>query len=69
MDEKAGKKYEVLRDEKNAYIASSGDSRGFSQGDMMTVWMKFPAPPPDTRAATLVVNGMPPFDDLPIQGQ
>lgn len=73
MDLGAGKKYEVLKDEKGTYIAAlrSGWSDRWYQdlppGDTYTLWMKFPAPPPDVKTVTLQLPGMPPFEDLPIQ--
>jgi hypothetical protein len=73
MDLAAGKKYEVLKDEKNAYIAalrSGYNERWFETlkpGQTFTLWMKFPAPPPDVKSVTLQVPGVPPFEDLPIQ--
>lgn len=73
MDTAAGKKYEVLRDERGSYIAAlrTGYSDRWYQnlepGQTYTVWMKFPAPPPETRTITLQVPGVPPFEDLPIQ--
>lgn len=73
MDADAGKKYEVLRDEQDRYIAglrSGWDNRWYQTlepGQAFTVWMKFPAPPPEVRAVTLQVPGMPPFEELPIQ--
>ncbi|HEX9945458.1 MAG TPA: hypothetical protein VGG03_25885 [Thermoanaerobaculia bacterium] len=73
MDLAAGKKYEVLKDEKGSYIAAlrSGwnnrwyDKLGPTQS--FTLWMKFPAPPPDVKSVTLQLPGVPPFEDLPIQ--
>ena len=73
MDLGAGKKYEVLRDEKGVYIAalrSGWSDRWYEKlppGGTYTLWMKFPAPPPDVKAVTLQVPGVPPFEDLPIQ--
>ncbi|HEX6899814.1 MAG TPA: hypothetical protein VF789_08875 [Thermoanaerobaculia bacterium] len=73
MDTTAGKKYEVLRDEKGTYIAAlrSGYSDRWYEylqpGQTYTVWMKFPAPPQETKTITLQVPGVPPFEDLPIQ--
>ena len=73
IDTGAGKKYNVLKDEKNIYIASlrSGwDNRWYESlkpGESYVVWMKFPAPPPETKAITLQLPGMPPFEDLNIQ--
>jgi hypothetical protein len=60
----------VLQDEKGAYIASS---TGLITEDVgaqgITVWMKFPAPPLETKTATLAMPEIPPFEDLPIQDQ
>ena len=73
IDTGAGKKYQVLKDEQNSYIASlrSGYS-DFWYDEMapsasQTIWMKFPAPPPDVKSITLQMPGAPPFDDLQIQ--
>jgi hypothetical protein len=73
MDLAAGKKYEVLKDEKGTYIAAlrSGWSNRWYQdlepGETQTIWMKFPAPPAEVKSVTLQVPGAPPFEDLPIQ--
>jgi hypothetical protein len=73
MDLGAGKKYEVLKDEKGTYIAalrSGWADRWYDKlapGQSFTLWMKFPAPPPDVKSVTLQLPGMPPFEDLPIQ--
>lgn len=73
MDLGAGKKYEVLRDEKGAYIAalrSGWNDRWYQDlppGGTYTLWMKFPAPPPDVKTVTLQIPGVPPFEDLQIQ--
>ena len=69
IDEAGAKKYEVLKDDKDDYIASSGQMEGLVGGGTMTVWMKFPAPPREVRTATLVVPQMPPFESLSIQDQ
>jgi hypothetical protein len=73
MDAGAGKKYEVLKDEQGNYIAAlrSGYRDRWHQnlppGGTYTIWMKFPAPPPDVKAVTLQISGVPPFEDLAIQ--
>lgn len=73
MDLAAGKKYEVLKDEKGAFIAAlrSGWSDRWYEtlkpGDSYTLWMKFPAPPADVKSVTLQIPGAPPFEDLAIQ--
>jgi hypothetical protein len=73
MDLGAGKKYEVLKDEKGTYIAAlrpGYNNRWFQRlapGASYTIWMKFPAPPPEVKSVTLQLPGMPPFEDVPIQ--
>ncbi|HVS04103.1 MAG TPA: hypothetical protein VMT16_15160 [Thermoanaerobaculia bacterium] len=73
MDLAAGRKYEVLRDERNRYIAalrSGWNDHWYDQiepGQAMTIWMKLPAPPPEVREVTLQLPGVPPFEDLAIQ--
>jgi len=73
MDLAAGKKYEVLKDEKGTYIAalrSGWTNRWYealAPGATFTIWMKFPAPPPEVKSVTLQIPGVPPFEDLPIQ--
>jgi hypothetical protein len=73
LDVGAGKKYNVLKDETGAYIASltSGwKDRWYDYmepGSSQLVWMKFPAPPADVKVITLQLPGMPPFEDLNIQ--
>lgn len=73
MDLGAGKKYQVLRDEKGAFIAalkSGWSDRWYDTlgpGESYTLWVKFPAPPPEVKSITLQVPGVPPFEDLAIQ--
>lgn len=73
MDTGAGKKYEVLKDEKDNYIAYLTSGWSYQWYDSMkpnetiTLWMKFPAPPAEVKAITLQLPGMAPFEDVPIQ--
>jgi hypothetical protein len=73
MDAGAGKKYEVLKDEQGNYIAALRTGyrdrwhQSLPPGGTYTIWMKFPAPPPDVKAVTLQISGVPPFEDLAIQ--
>lgn len=73
MDLAAGRKYQVLQDEKGAYIAglkSGWNDRWYGDlgpGESYTLWAKFPAPPAEVKSVTLQVPGMPPFEDLAIQ--
>ena len=73
LDTAAGKKYQVLTDEKDFAIASV--NAGYSDQwfaeiqptQSQLIWIKFPAPPADVKEITLRLEGMAPFDDLPIQ--
>jgi hypothetical protein len=73
MDLGAGKKYEALKDEKGNYIAALRSGWGdrwyddLKPGQAFTLWIKFPAPPPEVKSVTLQLPGMSPFEDLPIQ--
>src|SRR5205807_6977229 len=73
IDAAGGKKYEVLRDEKGAYISSIREgwpdrwSTRMQPATSQVIWMKFPAPPPEIKTITLQIPQMPPFDDLQIQ--
>src|SRR5439155_17342001 len=73
MDAGAGKKYSVLKDENGSYIAAlrqGWKDRWYDKvppGQEMVIWAKFPAPPPEVKAVTLQLPGVPPFDDLAIQ--
>ena len=73
LDAANGKKYEILRDDAQKYIAAMGPSYSdrywstIKPGQPLTVWMKFPAPPPEVKTATLQLDDAPPFDDLAIQ--
>ena len=74
MDAAGGKKYEVLKDETNNYIAglrSGYPDRWYQRiqpGQSQLIWMKFPAPPAEVTSATLQIPGVQPFEDLSIQG-
>ena len=72
MDTAAGKKYEVLKDEKGQFIAylTSGWNQWYDTmkpNETITLWMKFPAPEVEVKAITLQLPGMAPFEDVPIQ--
>jgi len=75
LDADAGKKYEVLKDDKNVYIGalSGGYDNRFMEdipaGQAKSFWMKFPAPPAEVKAVTLQLDGIMPFEDLPITDQ
>lgn len=73
MDTGAGKKYELLKDDKGAYIAATSPGwpaktwGEIDAGQSRTLWMKFPAPPADVKAITLSLPSMAPFEDVAIQ--
>jgi len=73
IDTAGGKKYGTLKDEKGSYIAalrSGWQDRWYEYikpGTPQTIWIKFPAPPPEVKAITLQIPKTPPFEDLPIQ--
>ena len=73
LDAAGGKKYEVLRDDDKNYIAAMGASYSdrywgsVDPGQKLTIWMKFPAPPPEVKVVTLQLDDMAPFDELAIQ--
>ena len=73
IDTAGGKKYEVLKDEKGAFVAATQQGWNDRWNEWVEpnapqiVWMKFPAPPPEVKSITLQMPKMPPFDDLAIQ--
>jgi hypothetical protein len=73
MDTAAAKKYELLKDDKGAYIAATNPGwpaktwGEIEPGQSRTLWMKFPAPPADVKAITLSLPSMAPFEDVAIQ--
>jgi outer membrane protein OmpA-like peptidoglycan-associated protein len=74
LDSGNRRKYEVLRDPRQACICGenielrgqSGDS--IAPGTAMTLWAKFPAPPASTKSVGVYLPFSPPFDDVPISG-
>jgi len=73
MDAAAGKKYSALKDDSSTFIAALKPGwkdrwyETIAPAQEMVIWMKFPAPPPEVKAITFQVPGVPPFDDLAIQ--
>jgi hypothetical protein len=73
MDASTRKKYEVLKDESNRYIAALHPgfpdrwSERIGPGETQTIWIKFPAPAAEVTALTLVLPKVTPFEDLAIQ--
>ncbi len=67
------KKYEVLKDEKDAYLGSVASgytywwAESIDPGASRMVWMRFAPPPAGVRAVTVQVGTMDPFEDVRIQ--
>ncbi len=70
IDDTDKKKYQVLRDSKNDWIAAPlyANSLNFDvgPGEKKAAWFKFPAPAEKVKAVNLVVPGILPFEKLPI---
>ena len=78
LDTQDKKKYQVLKDSQNAFLAApavggnigsgwdGSSSLGIPAGGKLIVWFKFPAPPASTTKINLVVPDVLPFEDLPI---
>jgi hypothetical protein len=78
LDTQDKKKYQVLKDSQNAFLAApavggnigsgwdGSGSLGVPAGGRLIVWFKFPAPPASTTKINLVVPDVLPFEDLPI---
>lgn len=60
------KKYLVVRDAENDCLCSRNLSK-VEAGSRMPLWAKFPAPPPDVKALSIVIPHFPPMDDVPLQ--
>lgn len=73
IDTAGGKKYQPLKDEKGGYIAAVRTgwedrwSAFVKPGAPQTIWVKFPAPPPEVKSITLNIPKTPPFEDITIQ--
>ena len=73
VDAAAGKKYEVLKDDKGTYLAATRPGwpekiyGELAAGQSVLLWMKFPAPPADVKTISLTLPSMAPFDDVAIQ--
>jgi hypothetical protein len=67
LDATQGKKSPVLTDENGAAIADGARMTGVGSESRLTIWVKFPAPPPETQSVSFAVPEMALFEDLPIQ--
>lgn len=70
LDDIEKKKYQVLRDSKNEWIAAPlyGNALNFDvgAGERKAAWFKFPAPADKAKTINLVIPGVLPFEKLPI---
>ncbi len=69
VDPDAKKKYFCVKDSKNNWVA--GNHNGYNSVDLepgktFKMWAKFPAPPAATEKVTLYLEGVPPFEDVPL---
>ena len=69
VDPDAKKKYFCVKDTKNNWVA--GTNSGYNNvelepGKTFKMWAKFPAPPAATEKITLYLEGVPPFEDVPL---
>ncbi len=78
VDEESGTKYYVLTDKEGNPVASAKDwmpnstaglNREVAPGKSLRVWMKFPAPPPEVTAISLMLNETDPIEDVAITDQ
>lgn len=74
VDEENGTKYFVLTDKEGKVVASENDYTGSSYGVSETVetgetkrfWAKFPAPPAEVKAITVMFTEAEPFEEVAI---
>ncbi len=74
LDEENGSKYYVLTDKEGNPLASGNDwvkggkgiKRQVEPGKSLRVWMKFPAPPPEVKTITIILDETEPIEDVPI---
>ncbi len=69
VDPEAKKKYFCVKDSKNNWVA--GTNNGYNNvelepGKTFKMWAKFPAPPAATEKVTDYLEGVPPFEDVPL---
>lgn len=60
-------KYFVLKDSEGEPLAPRYLNVSLDQGETMTWWGKFPAPPLSETTIDLVMPDMPPFEDVPVR--
>lgn len=69
VDAAAKKKYFVVKDSEQNYVALNRDYNhvNLKPGQNFKVWAKFPAPPAATEKVTVYIRGVAPFEDVPIE--
>ena len=67
LDEAQGRKYKVLADEAGELIACCHGVTALGENQTLNFWVKFPAPPADVKAVTLVLPETTPFENLAIR--
>ncbi|MGH6945751.1 MAG: hypothetical protein ACREDZ_00335 [Kiloniellales bacterium] len=65
LDATNKKKYLVMRDSEKKCVCSS-KLKDVEAGKSLNLWAKFPAPPEDVQAVSIVVPGFIPLDDVAI---
>jgi hypothetical protein len=70
----ANKKYFILKDSENTYLATQASGGGYLNADLhpggtFQWWAKYPAPPPDVQKIQFIMPRVAPFDDVPITDQ
>ena len=75
VDEESGTKYYVLTDKEGKSVASQHEYLGsdvygvveyIEAGGTRRYWAKFPAPPPEVKALTVLFDQTEPFESVPI---
>jgi len=70
IDETTAKKYTVLKDEGGQWMAGPIDrDRLWAKacGGKFKMWMKFPAPPAETKSITINMSQLGSLDSIPVQ--
>ncbi|MGH8453219.1 MAG: hypothetical protein ACRES4_00620 [Nevskiales bacterium] len=60
------KKYLVVKDSEGKCLCTAGSTDYVKPGSQVSVWAKFPAPPPDVTKISVVIPNFIPMDDVPI---
>jgi hypothetical protein len=69
VDADAKKKYFCVKDTKNKWVAGNNSGYNYVEiqpGKTFKMWAKFPAPPAATEKVAVHLEGVPPFEDVPL---